>query len=509
MSTDRKQGIALILLKEFYRILLLGLSVFFAYFLVARSNIFSIEDSTKSWVIKILYLAGALLAATVFAKSLRVFFWDNFRDKRKLVKVPSLLRQGLNVLIYAATLLFTLKTVFNVSITGILTATGALGVVVGLALKEIISDVFAGIIIGLDGTMKIGDWVRIEARPAEPKIGMIAEMNWRVVHIPHAGEQPRRGAQYHAHEQHCDEPLATHRSEGIRRSSSPSISTSPPSASYASSTPPSIRPRKSSRTPNPRPVSAGSAVRGVEYKVKYWIVPAKCGPGKARNFVIHNILYNLNQAGLSLSYPKSDVFTAPMPVRNLDIREDRIGLLERVELLSTLSSAELHSLAAGMIERKAGKGELVVRMGDEGDSMFILVEGLLNVVILDAAEIEVKVAQLKPGAWFGELSLLTGEPRSGLYFRPWVTPSSSRSPRPSSIPSSGKSPPWPRLFRKRSRRTDSRTKLSRTAGARSSRRRRKRTYRAASSPRSRAFSISLEFWFEHYSRGERFSSILS
>ena len=44
--------------------------------------------------------------------------------------------------------------------------------------------------------------------------------------------------------------------------------------------------------------------------------------------------------------------------------------------------------------------------------MFILVEGLLNVVILDAGETEVKVAQLRPGAWFGELSLLTGEPRS-------------------------------------------------------------------------------------------------
>ena len=159
-----KPSLSLIVLKEFYRLLLLALSVFFLYYLVANSNIFVIEDTSKEITIKIILLIVGILIAAFITKLLDVFLWESFQEKKKIARIPNLLKQGVNVMVYMAALFIVLKLVFQVSIGGLLTATGVLGVVVGLALKEIISDIFAGIIISLDRTVKIGDWVKLELR---------------------------------------------------------------------------------------------------------------------------------------------------------------------------------------------------------------------------------------------------------------------------------------------------------------------------------------------------------
>ncbi|MEI6874174.1 MAG: mechanosensitive ion channel family protein [Spirochaetota bacterium] len=411
-ENGKKPGIALIILKEFYRVLLLGLSVFFAYFLISRSGIFAIEDSAKDWALKIIYLAAALLAATVFIKSLNVFFWESYRAKKNIARVPNLLRQGINTIIYAGTLFFVLQTVFKVSITGVLTATGALGVVIGLALKEMIADVFSGLILSLDRTIKIGDYVRIEGRTFEPKVGAVAQMNWRTVHV-HTPEN----VLVVVPNTFLTNNVLTNLSEPSEKKEFELVFTFDfdiPSERVIRVLNAALHQTKEIlEDPEPKTRISRVTATGVDYKVKYWIIPSRCGPGKARNFVIDNVLSSLAQSGLSLSYPKSDLFNAPMPERNLCIHGNRAGLLRKVELFSVLSPDEIATMATSLVERKVRRGESIVRAGDCGDSMFILVEGLINVFIIDQKDaVEVKVAQLRPGSYFGEMSLLTGEPRS-------------------------------------------------------------------------------------------------
>ena len=57
------------------------------------------------------------------------------------------------------------------------------------------------------------------------------------------------------------------------------------------------------------------------------------------------------------------------------------------------------------------KNENVVQQGDDGTSLFMVKEGLLEVDIRSESGNRVTVAHLKPGSFFGEMSLLTGEPR--------------------------------------------------------------------------------------------------
>jgi CRP-like cAMP-binding protein len=152
---------------------------------------------------------------------------------------------------------------------------------------------------------------------------------------------------------------------------------------------------------------------GVVYRVDYWQVDFS-GTIQPRSRVYSGVLRHLDAAGITPAYPKRDIFTAPMPARQHDGRAltDRLALMGRLDLFSSLSADRLQTLATGLVPRQFASGETVVRRGDAGESMFVLMEGLLEVrTELVRGGPEQAVAIIQPGEFLGEMSLLTGEPR--------------------------------------------------------------------------------------------------
>jgi CRP-like cAMP-binding protein len=93
---------------------------------------------------------------------------------------------------------------------------------------------------------------------------------------------------------------------------------------------------------------------------------------------------------------------APAPSRDARIRH-----LERVPIFSGFTDDELRRVAelATFLEVRAGT--VVTQMGDAGESFFVIIDGTL------AVRTPVGVGgELRPGDFFGEMSLLDGEPRS-------------------------------------------------------------------------------------------------
>src|ERR1044071_4962112 len=92
--------------------------------------------------------------------------------------------------------------------------------------------------------------------------------------------------------------------------------------------------------------------------------------------------------------------------------EELVQFLKNVKLFAELTTDSLKKLSSCLKLAEFPEGEIIVREGAPGVSMYIIKSGLVEVRKKDPATgIDFLVAQLGSGAAVGEMSLLTGKPR--------------------------------------------------------------------------------------------------
>ena len=77
-----------------------------------------------------------------------------------------------------------------------------------------------------------------------------------------------------------------------------------------------------------------------------------------------------------------------------------------------LSPEELELMSRDCDRLDFGRGERIVHQGDQGDAMYVVLEGTAIVTIKTENDAEREVARLSRGEFFGEMALLTGDPRT-------------------------------------------------------------------------------------------------
>ena len=86
--------------------------------------------------------------------------------------------------------------------------------------------------------------------------------------------------------------------------------------------------------------------------------------------------------------------------------------LSRVAMFQSLGESDLEVMAGVARQITAERGELIVSQGSDGESLYIVVEGQIRVYVSDEAGKEMILGLEGPGAIFGEIAVLDGEPRS-------------------------------------------------------------------------------------------------
>ena len=89
------------------------------------------------------------------------------------------------------------------------------------------------------------------------------------------------------------------------------------------------------------------------------------------------------------------------------IAVEKIVFLSDVPMFGQVQSAELAKIAEITDEVVVPAGQCVFREGDFGEELFIIVEGRVRISLRGRT-----LATLKERDYFGEMSLLDGEPRS-------------------------------------------------------------------------------------------------
>ena len=90
---------------------------------------------------------------------------------------------------------------------------------------------------------------------------------------------------------------------------------------------------------------------------------------------------------------------------------DLAQVIRQIPLFSALSREDIAKVLGKMEERYYVSGTTIFSQGDQGDAFFLIQTGAVQVVLENRGRAEI-IRVLGPQDWFGEMALLSGEPRS-------------------------------------------------------------------------------------------------
>lgn len=370
-----------------------------------------------SWNVKPIYVQYIAKSGIWFFSAALVsrFFnllWNRFSEKAGKGTVPGIAQYMVSFLFYLAAFAGVWSNVFHQPISGILAASGFIGLIMGFALRSLIMDLFIGLTVNFDQPYKIGDFILINKEKID---GQVIDISWRTTRLK-TGENNVLVIPNNMMSSMVITNFSTPSSESemdMMFTFDFSVPIRDVKRILHSSVVEVINTKGFLRHEEPKVRIKGINAMGIEYKVKYWIDAGLIGPGKSKDKVMESIITNLQKSGIAPAYPKTDSYYATMPSKVVDYRSEkgRLSLLGQIDALEQLETEYLEMIASRMVLRFFETGDVLFKEGEPGESMYIVVVGVLKVsVSRNGAELD--IAQITPGQFFGEMSMLTGEPRT-------------------------------------------------------------------------------------------------
>jgi CRP-like cAMP-binding protein len=170
-----------------------------------------------------------------------------------------------------------------------------------------------------------------------------------------------------------------------------------------------------SKEPAPNVVLMDMADTFGRYAVRYWLSDL-AADDPTDSAVRSTVFFALARAGMSPAKPAHAVFlneeTSERKAEKSQKQLERCRrVLNALPFFNALSDEERETIARGMRYAPFSKGEVMTRQGAPAHWLYLMEEGEATVQVTDG-ELQKEVAKLTGPTVFGEMSLLTGEPRS-------------------------------------------------------------------------------------------------
>lgn len=382
------------------------LLIYFAFLIFRFFYPFPIQPKLLLYI-ETLFLFLAIYLIIVFIEAILA---DYLIPLRRKVSPPTLLRDIVRWAVAVIILFILLKVMLNVDLSPIFFTSAAVTLVIGLALQNLLSNLFSGITLNMERPFKRGDWVM-----AGSQTGEVVNTTWRAtriktldgdfVIIPNSTISQEQIINYHA----PSKLHARHLKVG---------------ASYE------VPPNKVKDVMVKAALETDGVLKkhvpvvwlkdfgdfSITYEIKFWIDNYK-RYNEIEDEMQTRIWYAFRRNGIQIPFPIRNIYMRSISKEEEKTERDklivaRIGVMEPVKILKPLTKEELWILASRAKTQCYARGEVLVRQGESGDSFFIITDGKVEVSIEDAIGEHHVVAHLESGGFFGEGCLLTGEARS-------------------------------------------------------------------------------------------------
>jgi small-conductance mechanosensitive channel/CRP-like cAMP-binding protein len=282
--------------------------------------------------------------------------------------------------------------------------TSAVGaVVIGFALQDTLGNMFSGLAIQVEKPFRVGHWIRIGDWE-----GAVAEVTWRATKL-----RTKQGNLVVVPNSELSKQAITNYSEPA----APTRLFVDVGASY--SNPPNQvkdaihgvlrHERLVLASPPPEVWLLHFADSAITYRAEFWIADFPMDD-IVRDRVRTSIYYEFQRRRIEIPFPIQVQYTREEVTEPEDRRIERLErLLLTAAPFAPLSDDDRRELARMASEHGFGAGEAIVREGEPGASAFVVSGGSVRVTIGTEQR---EVSRIAAGGYFGEMSLLTGDPRS-------------------------------------------------------------------------------------------------
>jgi small-conductance mechanosensitive channel/CRP-like cAMP-binding protein len=330
------------------------------------------------------------------------YFWPIFGYPGEQARVPPFLPQITTLLLIATAFFTGLSTFYGVTLPGLLAGSGLIALVIGLALQDTLGNIFAGLGLQAGKAFRVGDWLIVDGKHCE-----VIEVNWRSTrlrNIDAASLDIPNNQLAKVTIVNLYNPTPVH----AARDSVCVEYGIPPNHVKDALVQAALAARGVLSSPAPGAFLVNFDDSGIRYELKYWIDDARRYP-EISDIVRTNIWYELDRRTIPFSYP-----TRIVEIRSKKETEptDQVSALLRAQpLFVDMESDQIQALAKSGRHLRYGKGEKIITQGDPGGSMYVLSSGIAQVTVERDGRVS-DLGELVSGECFGEISLLTGNPRT-------------------------------------------------------------------------------------------------
>jgi small-conductance mechanosensitive channel len=302
-----------------------------------------------------------------------------------------LLQEVIGAVIFLIAIVAAAGYVLQLPVKGLLATSGAMAIIVGLALQSTLADVFSGIILNTTKPYQVDDSISIDGME-----GKVMDIDWRATHlltgvgtmvvIPNSVAAKAKIV-------NLSRPVNIH---GV----SINIMMSP-----------HIRPRRVLdaleralqgcsallQTPRPRAVVKDTSPTTIEYSVTGFISDLGT-KSDVRNLLFDLAYRHLEAAGIAWqSETTAEAVSRPR------------ALLDEVKIFRTSSADEKAELAQAMVAREYATGQTIIELGEVTDGLLVIATGVVSANIPDGNAM-VEAGRMGPGEVMGEQSILDDTP---------------------------------------------------------------------------------------------------
>jgi branched-chain amino acid transport system substrate-binding protein len=346
-----------------------------------------------------------LVPAYLVNLAIKRFIWIPLEIKSNR-SVPNILQNFLAFLIYLLAFFGIVAYVFDQKLTSLLATSGMVAMIIGLAIQVNIANIFSGIAINLEHPFRINDWVKI----GNEFSGKVVDITWRTIKIKKrdgsllslpnsiASESPIHNYNHpnrffwNRIEIFVDPKHNPEKIKGILMNAVLSVN------GIVKSADPTIR----------FELNEWAAVFIIfycldDYDLKFFY----------KSQVFEQAWIHLGRSGVRPAVQRQELYLYNgLEDRSEEDARRPITLLNEIDLFMYLNDEMKEDLSERMRLHHFQASDIVFKQGDKGDSLFVIREGVVGVWIKMDDGDAIEVARLGAGSFFGEMALLTGEPRT-------------------------------------------------------------------------------------------------